>query len=438
MSPVQYINASFQIWGCVLTAIVMICIAVGRNHHSREYKIYRRMLIYNMGAMLFDVFALLFRGHLGILPSVGVRVSNFVAFSCNYLILTAFLKYLTGFISTKQLNQTTPANKRNVAELPFMIVRLVLELALIILVINLFYPFIYSIDSNNIYHREPYFWLSLVPGAIGITVAAIMLIYYRQYFERQEYVGFWTYCLFPLVGLVFQHFIYGISLLNLASTTSLVIVFVFVQAQQGRRLAEQEQELTQSRISIMLSQIQPHFLYNSLNTIRYLCVKDPEEAQRAIDNFSSYLRCNLDSLKRTTPVPFDTELEHVRNYLALEKMRFDDELNIVYDIKTTAFMIPALTVQPLVENAVKYGVGKKVGGGTVVIATEENKGGYVITVTDDGNGYDPEVRQEDGRTHIGIDNVRARLKAMCNAELTIVREPCKGTVATILDVKKKQ
>ncbi|MDD4525946.1 MAG: hypothetical protein PHX95_08895 [Lachnospiraceae bacterium] len=182
MSPVQYINASFQIWGCVLTAIVMICIAVGRNHHSREYKIYRRMLIYNMGAMLFDVFALLFRGHLGILPSVGVRVSNFVAFSCNYLILTAFLKYLTGFISTKQLNQTTPANKRNVAELPFMIVRLVLELALIILVINLFYPFIYSIDSNNIYHREPYFWLSLVPGAIGITVAANMLIYYRQIF----------------------------------------------------------------------------------------------------------------------------------------------------------------------------------------------------------------------------------------------------------------
>jgi signal transduction histidine kinase len=411
------------------------------------------MLIYNMGAMLFDVFALLFRGHLGILPSVGVRISNFVAFSCNYLILAAFLKYLTNFIVTKQRIHDPSANEHKVARLPLTLARMVIEFALAILVINLFYPIIYFIDSNNIYHREPYFWLSLVPGATGIIVASLMLMLYRKCFERQELIAFWTYIIFPLVALIFQNFIYGISLLNLASTTSLVLVFVFVQAQQGRRLAVQEKELTQSRISIMLSQIQPHFLYNSLNTIRYLCVKDPEEAQRAIDNFSSYLRCNLDSLKRTTPVPFDTELEHVRNYLALEKMRFDDELTIVYDIRTTAFMIPALTVQPLVENAVKYGVGKKAGGGTVVIATAEKKhdaalsrdqlsyhasqsqsetrSAYVITVTDDGNGYDPEVRQEDGRTHIGIDNVRARLKAMCNADLTIVSVPGKGTVATI-------
>lgn len=201
--------------------------------------------------------------------------------------------------------------------------------------------------------------------------------------------------------------------------------------QQEKRLEEQEKELAESRISIMMSQIQPHFLYNSLNTIYHLCVKNPKMAQKAINSFSQYLRGNLDSLKRKTPVLFEEELEHVNVYLSLEKMRFDEELNIVYDIQTKDFMIPALSIQPLVENAVKYGAGKSKQGCTVTIATREYDEFYEILVEDDGVGFKTGENVLNDRSHIGIENVRKRLWAMCQATLTIDSIIGKGTKAVI-------
>lgn len=199
----------------------------------------------------------------------------------------------------------------------------------------------------------------------------------------------------------------------------------------SKQAAALEAELVQSRISIMLSQIQPHFLYNALNSIRQLCKSDPGAAQTAIEDFAKYLRGNLDSIKRNTPVPFTKEKEHIRIYLALEKMRFEDELQVVWNVETDSFMLPALTVQPLVENAVEYGVGKKPGGGTVTVSTKETPNAYIITVKDDGVGYDPMEIQDDGRTHTGIDNVRSRLTSMCGGVLTIETAPGLGTTATV-------
>lgn len=197
-----------------------------------------------------------------------------------------------------------------------------------------------------------------------------------------------------------------------------------------------ENELLQARISIMLSQIQPHFLYNALGVIYHLCDKNPQAAKKATADFSQYLRMNLDSLKLEAPVAFETELEHVQIYLSLEKMRFEENLNIVYDIRAKGFLIPALTVQPLVENAVKYGVGKAPHGGTITIAAKENKSSYQVIVSDDGTGFDPYAKQEDGRTHTGITNVKERLWSMIGATLEVKSEPGAGTTAIITVPKK--
>ena len=92
-------------------------------------------------------------------------------------------------------------------------------------------------------------------------------------------------------------------------------------------------------------------MYNALSSIAILCKLDPDTAYKATVAFSDYLRGNMDSLKQTTPVPFEKELEHLKKYLYIEKLRFDDQLNIEYDIQTTDFKIPLLSIQPLVENA---------------------------------------------------------------------------------------
>ncbi|MEG1239758.1 MAG: histidine kinase [Oscillospiraceae bacterium] len=198
-----------------------------------------------------------------------------------------------------------------------------------------------------------------------------------------------------------------------------------------KQLQEKDQQLTQSRISILLSQIQPHFLYNTLTVICGLCDENPKEAKKMTAEFADYLRHNLDTLNQGTPVPFEDELRHTKVYLHIEKKRFEQKLHIVYDIQCSNFRIPALTMQPLVENAVKHGVTKKRGGGTVTIATRERDDCYEITITDDGVGFDPEKPLSEIDTHIGIENVRDRLWSLCEGTLTIESNVGAGTVAII-------
>lgn len=140
---------------------------------------------------------------------------------------------------------------------------------------------------------------------------------------------------------------------------------------QAAHAQEMEKQLLQSKISIMLSQIQPHFLYNSLTAIRQLCDIDPQKAKQAVTLFARYLRGNTESLTTAHCIPFEKELEHVKSYLALEQIRFEDELQVEYDIQAHGFLLPSLSLQPLVENAVRHGVSKKAGGGKVTIRTTE-------------------------------------------------------------------
>lgn len=193
-----------------------------------------------------------------------------------------------------------------------------------------------------------------------------------------------------------------------------------------------EIKLQESQISIMLSQIQPHFLYNTLNSIYQLCETNPMRARSLVNSFSEYLRNNLSTLEEPGLIPFETELSHVNTYLDIEKVRFEDTLEIEYDIKCVDFSLPVLTVQPIVENAVKHGTSKKRGGGTVKISTRDDKENYIIEVSDTGCGFDPAKPKNDGKSHVGIENVKQRLTNMCGGTLLIESEVCKGTIATII------
>ena len=196
------------------------------------------------------------------------------------------------------------------------------------------------------------------------------------------------------------------------------------------RAAMLEKELEDSRIAIMLSQIKPHFLYNVLNTIYHLYRKEPETAQEAVSSFAEYLRCNMLSIEKNEPISFREEYQHVQTYLSLEQIRFRGKLDVVYDVDVTDFKVPPLTVEPLVENAVKHGVTKKRGGGIVTISTRRTEDGIRITVSDTGVGFDPDNYMEDGKPHVGIRNVRDRLQSMVGGTLTITSSKS-GTVAVV-------
>jgi len=193
-----------------------------------------------------------------------------------------------------------------------------------------------------------------------------------------------------------------------------------------------ERELAESRISIMLSQIQPHFLYNSLAVISRLCDENPAEAKRATINFSNYLRANMNLLESSEPIPFENELNHTISFLNLEKAMYGEALKVTYDIQTKNFKLPPLTVQPIVENAVKHGIGKKEGGGTVTISTKETESYFFVIILDDGAGFATGKNTSNGERQIGINNVRLRLSAQCGGQLEIVSKQGAGTTATII------
>ena len=210
-----------------------------------------------------------------------------------------------------------------------------------------------------------------------------------------------------------------------------------LELQRSRLEAEKnmvEAELKDSRISIMLSQIQPHFIYNTLGTIERMCLKDPQKAFELVRNFSLYLRGNFSELDSVTPIRFAEELKHVEYYINIEKVRFPD-MSIEYDVEATEFVLPALSVQPLVENAIKHGLMRLEMGGTVKIHSYETPTHFCVEVKDDGVGFDTDA-PIDEKKHVGLRNIRGRLKAMVDGKLILESKTGAGTKAVIMIPKE--
>lgn len=196
-----------------------------------------------------------------------------------------------------------------------------------------------------------------------------------------------------------------------------------------RHVMHLERELVESKISVLLSQIKPHFLYNALSAIVQLCDEAPALAKKAAMDFSAYLRSNMESLNNKRLISIEKEIDHVQHYLSLEKAIYGQALDIIYNIDAEGFGVPPLSIQPIVENAVKHGIGKKEGGGTIIVSVSCADDGYIITVTDDGVGFDVNKPIESKNKHIGISNVRKRLE-LCGGTLSIT-STLSGTIARI-------
>ena len=208
-----------------------------------------------------------------------------------------------------------------------------------------------------------------------------------------------------------------------------LVIHVYISQQVNE---EKEIKLREQRVSLMLSQIQPHFLYNTLNTITALCRANPKLAEETTIKFSRYLRENMYSMGENNTHPFSQELEHTNIYLDIEKLRFGDRVKVEYDIKSDDFNMPTLTLQPIVENAVKHGICKKLEGGTIKISTEKQGRDHIITIADNGIGFEIDKALNDGKPHVGIHNVNERLKSMVKAEMEITSFIGIGTTVKII------
>ena len=218
-----------------------------------------------------------------------------------------------------------------------------------------------------------------------------------------------------------------VSCLTVVAVSSCLFYYLWLHMQSA--YAHEQALASEQRIQIMMTQIQPHFLFNTLSTIQALCRIDPEKASETTEKFGTYLRMNIDSLSQAGLIPFQKELEHTRIYADIEMMRFP-YIHISYDIQEDDFEVPALSIQPMVENAIRHGVRGRYNG-LVKIMTRREENEIVVTVTDNGKGFDPENTDAAEGTHIGIRNVRGRVEMLCGGTLSIESKPGVGSTVTI-------
>ena len=297
-----------------------------------------------------------------------------------------------------------------------------------LLVFTQFTTEIYSISADNVYRRGHWYFVLLVPPAAMMGLNLVSLAFRRKRLSRRQRLAFAIYLLVPLCCMLVQMASYGLLMIVIGTSLSLVIMFLFILLDQVDHSIRQQQENAAQQASITVLQMRPHFIYNTLMSIYYLCKQDAEKAQQVILDFSTYLRKNFTAIAKADTIPFVEEVEHTRAYLAVEQARFQDRLLVEYEMEFTDFRLPPLTLQPVVENAVKHGLDPELEPLFISVASRRRDGYAEIIVDDSGPGFSP---SDDDEPHIALDNIRERLRLMCSGELAISSPDGGGTVVTI-------
>lgn len=399
-----------------LTGILLTLFSRYMNRWNRNYFLafFSFLAFDSIGSTLFMMFIERTEPVSLYLSSVGIFVQSLAA-SFLMPVVTFFLVHK----STVKLN-----NKL----LQFSVLFLWLAY-LVLLLSTIWSDQIYHISDMNQYYRGPYYYLLLTASTLLMALNLIAFIRRNKGYTSLQKKAIRAVIILPMISMVIQIFFMGIVTVLLGTSLAAMIMFTLILHEQMEIYITKEKETLVQKASIINLQMRPHFICNTLISIYYLCNDDVRKAQDVILNFTRYLRSNFSALAKEDRIPFAEELEHTKTYIAVEKMRYEDNLNIIFDIRCTDFLLPPLTLQPLVENAIKYGIDPESEPLTVTITTQVISGGNEVIVSDTGPGiYNS---PDDSGSHIALNNIKDRLSMMCGGYLLIESEKGRGTTVTL-------
>ena len=358
-----YVNIAIDAFALIVTLIILAtCIGEFSNKKigSKHFLLFQISIVI---ALIADMIGWLGEGH----PELSV-----MTLSANTVMACACRLAIVGFMG--YLIASLYSNSR-AASFVMSIFRVLCALSILFCIGNAFYGYAFYVNEYGHYEHSGNnamgFLYLLYPILAGF--ATILMAFFAKSSAKINRWAFFIYTLFPIAGVVLDYIFHGISLTCAGFAVSILTIYTSIYLTR-------QKELESQRNALMLSQINPHFIYNTLSTIAAMCDLSPKQAKYLTIDFSQYLRRNIDSLTSEELIPFDQEMEHISCYLKIEKARFRERLNIIYSIQCKEFCIPPLTVQPIVENAIKHGVTKKAEGGTVKICTYEEDTCYVIEI----------------------------------------------------------
>ena len=416
-----YVNIALDSFALIVSLIIFVSCFSELTAKGRKPNNFIFLLICVIIALIADIVSWIGEGNISL--RYMILVSNTVSTCAGRVAIVFFMRFLK--------KNLYPRSK--VANFVLKLVYVLSALSIAFSIGNAFFGYVYAVNPQGHWEHTDNFAMGI--AYMFFPIFAFITIIFMSLFARSttkvNRFAFLLYTLFPVAGAVMDYLIHGLSLTYTGLTVSILVIYTSIYLKKQRIIDEQKNAL-------MISQINPHFIYNTLSTIASMCDIAPNQAKMLTVDFSNYLRRNLSSLSGEELIPFEKELEHIECYLKIEKARFRERLNVAYAIQCKDFQIPPLSIQPLVENAVKHGVTKKGEGGTVRISTYQSDTGYVIEIRDDGAGFDTEAKLDDGRAHIGLENSRYRIKNVCGGDFDIKSRIGVGTRVTISIPKKKR
>ncbi|MBO7662073.1 MAG: histidine kinase [Clostridia bacterium] len=287
--------------------------------------------------------------------------------------------------------------------------------------------FSYATADNQDY-RGPLYALLLLPLIAILLLNLWGAVRRRARMSHKAFLSFVIAQAPMTVALLVMLFVDALPLFDISYVLSALAMYSFILSDQIEQDLRHQREIAHERASVLVLQMRPHFIYNTLMSIHSLCSLDPQMAQQITMDFTNYLRRNFNAVASDSTIPFSTELEHTRAYLAVEQARYDDMLVVDYDTPFTRFRLPPLTLQPIVENAVKHGMDLDSDPLCISIRTRYTDVGTEIIVEDNGIGFDPSGESE---PHIALKNIRQRLEMMCGGTLELTSREAGGTRVTI-------
>ena len=305
---------------------------------------------------------------------------------------------------------------------------------------------LYTVSEPGVYSRFFLFRLCQIPTLLFVLICAVVLIRQRHKLSRLCLSGHLAFLILLLASAVLRCFHPALDCSPFAAAAAALTLFCAVMLEPAAQEKisvplsddppQTQRNQREKQLEIVLSQLRPFFLTRCINCIFSLCGSNPPEAKKALAALSDYLQICLDTLDDNSTVTFQLEYELVESYFSLEKLRYPN-INLVCDLKEKGFSLPAMTVQPLVENAVRHGISRKPEGGTVWLSTEETERDYLVRIRDNGGGMDPFSLRADDPTRTGIRNIRERLAVLCGGYLEIQSRKPFGVEAVIHIPKKR-
>ena len=462
MTTVQYFQIAFDAWTAIICLIGGIIIFFNRSLEPKASWTMIGVLLTDCLINIAESVGFIFDGRGDTMSLVLIHVAHFTV-AAGICILTIMVAMHFGRMIVVRGGKARPE---------VWLSCLVAVINLAGLIVSQFFGFYYTIDAANRHVHLPTYPIFIAICELGLLPILIMVLKNRKTLRKREFIGFLAFCILTGIGGVLQLVITEIPFFNINNSVALLIVVLMHELEFSADTISAERQLSLARVHTYQSQIQPHFIYNSLTAIRSQLPPD-SEAVETLNHFTGFLRGTIDVMSETECIPAKQELKTVDHYLFLEKTRFGDKLTVKMDIRNTDFVLPAFTIQLLVENAIRHGIREKEDGrGTVTIATYQTREANVIEVTDNGVGFDTSILdegvspavmlqeltraeeseasdadmpdpsashdpQEIPHQPVGLINLKNRLNLMCGGTLMIESIIGKGTQAWVRIPRKK-